>query len=446
MGKHPKKNDGIAVIHEPVLKSVTREHTNQVRSSKKLPTLKGISSVIISDEEEQPGDKDPYGSTVSQGKGKTVEPQVVDKCSSDYQRRNYKVIDTENSKIVKKLSYTPSPSPSSFKRKDRPTKQKNKLETQLRIPGSSCKFYKLDITKATLPKVAMFPPIKKMYLKPEEAILCLYLFPENVGFHLHSPMVFKIGEYCEGLRNDFECMIPDGWVGDRIITMMTATVNWNQRQTYKKEVWCLPPSFAMEVGNKATTETLLNLFRDPYLPDFAKLKLIYVPIEDHDYQHWYLMVINTEYRKVYHLDTYMVESAIAMRHAKMHSIAEALSLITLSIFDGDVPCCTYPDFHQWEIVEPRGIPNYGHSANSGLWVTEWLQLESCFNNQVIGGMDETVMRMKIVMRILMGANNDCRAMIIAAANECWFQLHVDRDNAFNLKIQKLLSQGEGESH
>ncbi|GAU48366.1 hypothetical protein TSUD_282660 [Trifolium subterraneum] len=114
-----------------------------------------------------------------------------------------------------------------------------------------------------------------MYLKPEEAILCLYLFPENVGFHLHSPMVFKVGEHCLGLRNDFECMMPDGWVGDR--------------------------------------------------------------------------------------------------------------------------------------------------------------------------MDETVMRMKIVMRILMGAHNECREMIIAAANECWEQLHVDRDNAFNLKKQRMCSQGEVES-
>ncbi|GAU48370.1 hypothetical protein TSUD_282700 [Trifolium subterraneum] len=122
----------------------------------------------------------------------------------------------ENANIAKKLSFTPSPS--SLKRKNTPTKQKNKLEAQLLTPGSSCKSYKSHLTKATLPKYAKcrFPPIKKMYLKPEEAILCLYLFPENVGFHLHSPMVFKVGEHCLELRNDFQCMMPDGWIGDRV--------------------------------------------------------------------------------------------------------------------------------------------------------------------------------------------------------------------------------------
>ncbi|GAU48369.1 hypothetical protein TSUD_282690 [Trifolium subterraneum] len=160
----------------------------------------------------------------------------------------------------------------------------------------------------------------------------------------------------------------------------------------------------MEVSNNATKEKLEILFRDPYMPDFANLKMIYVPIEDHDYQHWYLMVIHIEDRTIYHLDTNMDGSAVKMRHVKMHSIAEALSLLTLSIFNGDVPLCTFPDFQEWDIVEPHGIPNYEHSANSGLWVTEWLQRESCFNDPVIGGMDETVMRMKIVMRILIGSN------------------------------------------
>ncbi|WJX72778.1 hypothetical protein P8452_56620 [Trifolium repens] len=229
------------------------------------------------------------------------------------------------------------------------------------------------------------------------------------------PIVFKVGDNCWALRTDFQCMIPNGWVGDRIITMMINAITWNQKNTYNKEVWWLPPLFATQVGLNTKNEMLEFMFGDQFMPQIDKLKLIYVPIEDHDFYHWYLMVINLPEKKIYHLDT-------------------SLSQLALSIFEKDIPHCTFPDFDGWEIVEPRGIPNYGHIGNSGLWVAEWLQMQSCFNSQVVGSsMDESILRIKMVMALLLGAHNECREVLIEAANELWLKLHVKHEEAQMLK-------------
>ncbi|KAK2397964.1 hypothetical protein QL285_059479 [Trifolium repens] len=103
-------------------------------------------------------------------------------------------------------------------------------------------------------------------------------------------MVFISGDNCCGLRSDSQVIIPDSWVGDRIITMMAMCMTWYQRYSaFNKEVWVLPPSFA-------------------------------VPIEDRENHHWYLMVIHIEERKIYHLDIHFLDSTIATRHAKIHYV------------------------------------------------------------------------------------------------------------------------------
>ncbi|GAU32418.1 hypothetical protein TSUD_158160 [Trifolium subterraneum] len=56
-------------------------------------------------------------------------------------------------------------------------------------------------------------------------------------------------------------------------------------------------------------------------------------------------------------------------------------------------------------------------------------------------MDENIVGMKIVMRILMGPHNECKELIMKAANECWLQLHIKRDKAMNSKRQR--TQGPG---
>ncbi|GAU32890.1 hypothetical protein TSUD_393110 [Trifolium subterraneum] len=117
-------------------------------------------------------------------------------------------------------------------------------------------------------------------------------------------------------------------------------------------------------------------------------------------------------------------------------LAEAMTKLAISVYQRENAFHTFSDFHLWEIVEPRGIPNHGQSGNSGLWVAEWMNIQNSFNNQIIGVMDEYVARIKIVMMILMGPNNECKELIMKAANECWLQLHINRDKTMNMKRQR----------
>ncbi|MCI17598.1 Ulp1 protease family carboxy-terminal domain protein [Trifolium medium] len=86
--------------------------------------------------------------------------------------------------------------------------------------------------------------------------------------------------------------------------------------------------------------------------------------------------------------------------------------------------CLLPDFEKWEIVEPRGIPNCGHSENSGLWVAEWLNMQQSFNEQIIGVLEDRPVRMKMTLRLLTGPHNGLRRVIETKASEYW-NMHTD---------------------
>jgi hypothetical protein len=48
-------------------------------------------------------------------------------------------------------------------------------------------------------------------------------------------------------------------------------------------------------------------------------------------------------------------------------------------------------------------------------------------------MDESILRIKMVMALLLGAHNECREVLIEAANELWLKLHVKHEEAQMLK-------------
>jgi hypothetical protein len=115
--------------------------------TKKLPTFKGISSVIICDEEDV-ADKEEFGSTISQRDGKNI--------SLEYQRRRATRMkmtpDVEGANVAKKLAFTPSPS--SFKRTIPLTQLNKSSESPFRTPGSSSNYFKMSPNEANMPKVS----------------------------------------------------------------------------------------------------------------------------------------------------------------------------------------------------------------------------------------------------------------------------------------------------
>ncbi|MCI30386.1 hypothetical protein A2U01_0051595 [Trifolium medium] len=61
-------------------------------------------------------------------------------------------------------------------------------------------------------------------------------------------------------------------------------------------------------------------------------------------------------------------------------------------------------------------------------------------------MDESILRMRMVMALLLGSHNECRDIILEAANQHWLELHVKRDLAINLKRQRRSPQVAEKMH
>ncbi|MCH84495.1 hypothetical protein A2U01_0005327, partial [Trifolium medium] len=139
------KNNDVPLMLEPIVNTTIEVGKTNVNLTKKLPSLKGISSIIIGHEEDDVADKEEFGSTVCQVGGKMI--------STEYQRTRamrMKMSDIVGPNVQKKLAFTPSPS--SFKRSLPPTQLNKRPETPFRTPGSTSKSYKLSLNEATLPK------------------------------------------------------------------------------------------------------------------------------------------------------------------------------------------------------------------------------------------------------------------------------------------------------
>ncbi|WJX10126.1 hypothetical protein P8452_00884 [Trifolium repens] len=454
-----------------VLKSVTNDfnlyeevdaETNSSGKSHKtpstqvanIPVLTGISTVLLDDDGQNETTEHIKSGSVplyenklenknlrnlDKGKSQLVfdtEDRLNENASDKYFSSNYRRFSINQDDMVdmhiiaKKLSFTPSPT--SYKR------QKNELPVG-NGSGKGCmtstplmgvktitqsysqkrqRNYKFKSVGAILPKYVRctFRPTVQMHLSKEEAILSAYMFREDPT--TSNDLVFGVGNIVLGIRSEFQNLVPGGSVGGAIITMMAARVTWIQKESMTPDLWCLHPAFATDVLNGYDIDKLEIIYRRDWMFAYKTLKLIYVPIEEES-GHWFLMVIHIEERKVYHLDSHLVAEKVGERHRKMKKIAGVMSDLLLTIYNCDVGICLLPDFNNWEIVEPRGVPNCGHSENSGLWVTEWLNMQSNFNNQIIGVMNDNTVRMKIAMRLLVGAHNNCKNILEVRSKTLW---------------------------
>ncbi|WJX55904.1 hypothetical protein P8452_41621 [Trifolium repens] len=313
--------------------------------------------------------------------------------------------------VTKKLSFTPSPGGSSKKRKYETPQGNETSKNYLKSPPSKLgksknrfRPYKINPNLSTLPKFVKckFRPTSDMKLSLNEIKMCAYIFRDDLE-----------------VRSDFQSLIPGGYVSKSILRMMSARVTWNQKHSRNPNMWCLPPAFASDVLMGMRQESLEIIYKHDRMTAYATLKLIYVPIREKT-GHWFLMVVHIEERKIYHLDSHLLVDKIDSRHQKIKKIAKALSHLLLIIYNMEVPFCFLPDFDHWDIVEPRGVPNCGHSENSGLWVAEWMNMQSNFNNQVVGVLDDKMVRMKMAIRLLLKPHNaNCKEMLEADFEKHW---------------------------
>ncbi|MCH98276.1 Ulp1 protease family carboxy-terminal domain protein [Trifolium medium] len=104
-----------------------------------------------------------------------------------------------------------------------------------------------------------------------------------------------------------------------IILMMAFKVTLNQHNALSKTVWCLPPSFADDVGKGNSIEALHEFYSKDWMRRFDRLQHIYVPIEE-TRGHWYLMVISIDDQKIYQLDSHPRDDLVEGRQRTIRNI------------------------------------------------------------------------------------------------------------------------------
>ncbi|WJX67977.1 hypothetical protein P8452_52393 [Trifolium repens] len=322
---------------------------------------------------------------------------------------NWAAVVNDSTMMPKKLSFTPTQPPGKRMKCATPlggTARKSILSSPLSNIGSSKKHprsYKFKPNMPILPKFmkCKFRPTIEMRLKEDQLRMVAYIFKEDAK--KKDEVVFAVGNDVE-MRSEFQHLIPGGCVGMTIIKMMVMRVTWNQSHAMTPSLWCLPPTFARETLTGYGPEKLGIIYQNIYMPAFQTLKLIYH--------------LHIKEKKIYHLDSFLVVGQIEGRHQQIRKIASVISHMLLLIYNMEMSFCSFPDFEQWDIIEPRGISNFGHSENFGLWLVEWLNMQQSFNSQIIELVDRTV-RIKLALKLLMGPHNGCRQVLETKASEYW---------------------------
>ncbi|KAL2965990.1 hypothetical protein AAZX31_16G092400 [Glycine max] len=190
-------------------------------------------------------------------------------------------------------------------------------------------------------------------------------------------------------------------------------------QLYRtRSVWCMPPAFAVDVINGSPVETLIQHYGKDWMPPFSNLNLIYITIVQNS-AHWYLMVIDINDRKIYHLDCDLTSETAYERKDSIKIMANVMLSVLEIVFPTQEFVIGFDGMDCWDIVEARGIPNCGSSEKSSLWVLEWMQMEESFVSLLYGVLEEKAVRMKVAMIVLLGTHNQCKGELIRNAERNW---------------------------
>ncbi|KAK7268236.1 hypothetical protein RIF29_20931 [Crotalaria pallida] len=161
-----------------------------------------------------------------------------------------------------------------------------------------------------------------------------------------------------------------------VFTAYAIKVALAQRYYASIKTWHLPPEFGEDLKYGKSIPDMIDTYKNTWMTYSPELKFIYVPLME--YNHWYLMVVSMSDRTVYHVDSYLQDHDIEDRRAVIRNVCEALYKIMTSDAYGDSAVYTPFDLEQWPIDIARGVPNMGSSANSSIWVLQWMLMEDSF--------------------------------------------------------------------
>ncbi|KAL5190833.1 hypothetical protein HKD37_04G010190 [Glycine soja] len=259
----------------------------------------------------------------------------------------------------------------------------------------------------TIPKdmPCTFKPTVDMNLNFEETQVCAYVFNPKVD-PSGNEILFGLGNNL-GTRAHFQSLCPNKPIREEIILFMALKVAYSQ--LYRtRSVWCMPPAFVVDVIDGTPVETVMLHYGKDWMPLFANLKLIYIPILE-NMDHWYLMVIDLAGKKIYHLDCDLTSQTTYDRKDHIKIMANAMLNVLESVFETEDLIFGFARMDNWDIVEPRGIPNYGSRMNANGGVI-------CDS---LAWSDEKAVRMKVAMILLLGTHNQYKAELITNAERTW---------------------------
>ncbi|KAK2379839.1 ubiquitin-specific protease ESD4 [Trifolium repens] len=311
----------------------------------------------------------------------------------------------ENSKNKKSTISTPSPSNKSATKSSTPTKHPNILVS---LPSE---------IKCT------FPPTRAMHLQMADIQLCAYVFNAE---HDPNEVMIQIGGYTVS-RMELHCMCPNEVVKDQIFNLMAMKTTWSQYNAVNKTVWSLPPTFAEDVKYGHNLESLATTYSTNFMSPFTTLKYIYVPSKDEG-GHWFLMVISIKDKIVYHLDSFLQPQNIATRREIISKLCKVIAELVLTDKYPNNYLNGSTDFGDWEIKEPRGMPNNGSRDTTSIWVLDWLEMEHGFHTNLSTNFNEDVVRMWTAIILIRGPHNERRIYLEQKVQEYWNTLPLMEDN------------------
>ncbi|KAJ1381168.1 Ulp1 protease family, C-terminal catalytic domain [Sesbania bispinosa] len=258
-----------------------------------------------------------------------------------------------------------------------------------------------------------FKPSADMGLSHTQLQMCAYVFhPERE----QRENIFS-GGGINATREEFQCLCPGEKVTEKIITMFCYKLTWFQRHVKTPDVWCLPPSFARDILSGHSTTEIKTKYSDQWMPIIRDLKFIYVPIKDNN-SHWFLIVLNIEEHKIFHLDSPLAEVSPAREDVVM-TVVDVLGQIIFSGGFHEKFTKGIGDMLTWPATVRGGLRNT--TDNSAVWVLSWIDMEYAFNPKLVAVMNEKKVRMKAAMDLLIGGHNECWISVEsrAVSNMIW---------------------------
>ncbi|KAJ1407779.1 Papain-like cysteine peptidase superfamily [Sesbania bispinosa] len=188
----------------------------------------------------------------------------------------------------------------------------------------------------------------------------------------------------------------------KFVSMVALKLNMNQRAMKSQTFWTLPPSFAMDIRDGIDVETLLKDYANEWMPPYAGLKYIYVPIAEVTSQ-WFLMVASIEDRMVYLLDSFLDEQSVFPRTKTIEKVCTALSKIVKSEYFPPKYYKDIVDIDTWEIKQADGNPHCPYGEDSIVWVIDWMHMKESFQLNIL---PKRSVRMKVAMDLICGDHNE----------------------------------------